>query len=392
MFVEEIAEGCGLNAYGRNMRIAHATSQAATGPYKPVNLASSYMANTPHAVRDPKDGSWLIFMTGCADEACLPIEQCGHGFTKSGADMNPCPKDANSTGENLLGLGHTSICTCPKPGHAMPGPECTVDSTNVLRATSPDGPWTLTAPVLDKNHPAKKHQDGTPWMFSNPSALMLKNGTTLVMYRDFLPHARYPHTNVIGLAASDNGWKGPYTRFQETIVPQANEDPHIYVDKRGNLHMIAHSMCDAWPKCLAVGGHAASADGGLTWHYSGGAAYSTTVQYEDGSAVTYARRERPEMILNEHGDPTHLVTGVVEKGSGGQHDLSWTLVQPIQTPRPPAPPPSPPSPSECGTCKGCLNPKNRNCNDQGVHRPKTKSACQAKRHIWCGPVAFEEYV
>merc|ERR1712216_116039 len=102
------------------------------------------------------------------------------------------------------------------------------------------------------------------------------------------------------------------------------EDPHIYMDKRGNLHMVAHSLCKEWPHCSAVGGHAASADGGATWHYSGEAAYNTTVACEDGSVVTYSRRERPEMLLDEFGEPTHLITGVVEKGGGGQNDRSWT--------------------------------------------------------------------
>merc|ERR1719247_3902862 len=65
------------------------------------------------------------------------------------------------------------------------------------------------------------------------------------------------------------------------------------------------------------------------------------------------------------------------------------------SPSPPSPkPPSPPSPSPsgCGTCKVCYNPDNQKCQDQGAHRPKTKSACEAKSHIWCGPTAFEEYV
>jgi hypothetical protein len=151
------------------------------------------------------------------------------------------------------------------------------------------------------------------------------------MYRDFRQKKRFPATNVIGLAVSDRGWQGPYTRFQETIVPNYAEDPHIYMDKRGNLHMLAHSLCSKWPHCPAVGGHAASADGGLTWHYSGEATYNTTVLYEDGNSVTYSRRERPEMLLGEHGEPTHLITGVVEQGGAGQHDRSWTLVQPVRT-------------------------------------------------------------
>jgi hypothetical protein len=62
------------------------------------------------------------------------------------------------------------------------------------------------------------------------------------------------------------------------------------------------------------------------------------------------------------------------------------------TPPPPPSPPSPPSPGECATCKVCFNPSNHKCQDQGAHRPKTKSACEGKQHIWCGPSTFEEYV
>eukprot|EP01052_Picozoa_sp_SAG31_P029578 SAG31_NODE_2950_length_4870_cov_3.507860_6_plen_97_part_00 len=95
--------------------------------------------------------------------------------------------------------------------------------------------------------------------------------------------------------------------------------------------MIAHSLCSTWPNCPDVGGHAASKDG-KTWHYSGGAVYSTTVEYEGGYNVTYARRERPELLLDEHGLPTHLITGVVDgtRMTGTMNDRSWTLVQPIQ--------------------------------------------------------------
>lgn len=335
MYVEELVNDCGLNTYARNMRIAHATSSTPAGPYKPVDLVTSYSASTPHAIRDPKDGSWLIFMTGCGVEACLAVEECDNMTTNSGANMYPCPHESQ---EPKLTVGHAQPCTCPKTGHAVPGPECSVDyGTNVLRGPTASGPWTLIAPLLDEEHPAFKHTDGTAWVFANPSALILENGTALVMYRDFLRKLDFPATNVIGLAASDNGWEGPYTRFFEKVFPDYAEDPHIYTDKRGNLHYIGHSLCNYLPKekqpenCY-VGGHAASADGGHTWHYSGDAAYTTTVAYEDGSSITYSRRERPEMLVNELGEPTHLITGVVEKGGNGQHDRSWTLVQPVRTP------------------------------------------------------------
>jgi hypothetical protein len=193
------------------MRIAHATSESAAGPYRPVNLVTNFSASTPHAVRDPSNGEWLVYATGCGRMACLAVEQCANGTTDGTADMNPCPDGSGSasslsntaavSGETSvraglglgLGLGHAAPCTCPKPGFAVPGPECSVDwGTNVWRAPSPDGPWNLTAaPLMDVDHPMLKHADGTPLVFANPSAYLMENctehsGTAAVMYRDYL--------------------------------------------------------------------------------------------------------------------------------------------------------------------------------------------------------------
>ena len=65
MFVEEIVNNCGLDTYARNMRVAHAVSKSAAGPYAPANLVANFSASTPHAVRDPGNGDWLVFATGC---------------------------------------------------------------------------------------------------------------------------------------------------------------------------------------------------------------------------------------------------------------------------------------------------------------------------------------
>jgi alpha-galactosidase len=60
------------------------------------------------------------------------------------------------------------------------------------------------------------------------------------------------------------------------------------------------------------------------------------------------------------------------------------------SPTPPVPPsPTPPAPSECGACTVCFNPTNHKCQVDGAHRPKTKAACEAKGHIWCGPSASD---
>ena len=212
----------------------------------------------------------------------------------------------------------------------MPGPECAVDwGTNAWRSRSPDGPWRLTAPLLDVKHPQMQHADGTPVVFANPSALLLRNGSAAVVFRDFLQLRQFPATNTIGMAWSREGWRGPYAEVQPQVFPDYAEDPHVYRDARGHWHMLVHSLCERWPHCTDVGGHAASKDG-RTWHYISAAAYNTTVQYEDGTQVTYARRERPELVLDERGHPAFLVTGVVERGGEGMADRSWTLVQPVR--------------------------------------------------------------
>jgi hypothetical protein len=364
MFVEELVNSCGLNTYARNMRIARATALTAEGPYKPASLVTSYSASTPHAVRDPSNGDWLVFGTGCGREACMAVTECANATTWSDADMNPCPDSSSANragrgdgrGQQMItagahaSSGHAAPCTCPRPGFSVPGPECSVDwGTNVWRAPSPGGPWNLSeAPLMDVDHPKLQHADGTPLVFANPSALLGPNcsataGTAALMYRDYLQKLRFPSTNVLGIAWSHTGWRGPYLPARDCssprcadprlIVPDANEDPFIYRGPRGTYHMIAHSLCSSWPRCPAVGGHAASTDG-KTWHYSGGAAYTTNVQFADGTNVTYSRRERPELLLDEHGLPTHLITGVVESSEtpGTMNDRSWTLVQPVMRP------------------------------------------------------------
>ena len=239
MFVEEIVNDCGLNTYARNMRIAHAVSDSAAGPYRPVGLVTNYSASTPHAVRDPSSGEWLIFATGCGRQACLAVSQCANGLTDASANMNPCPDAARSveplTANDLQSQAtttHAAPCTCPKSGFAVPGPECSVDwGTNVWRAAGPNGPWQLTAaPLMDVDHPKLQHADGTPLVFANPSAFLLPNcsatsGTAAVMYRDFLQKLQFPSTNVIGLAWSHTGWRGPYLpeNIERKIFPNYAE-------------------------------------------------------------------------------------------------------------------------------------------------------------------------
>ena len=79
---------------------------------------------------------------------------------------------------------------------------------------------------------------------------------------------------------------------------------------------------------IQVGAHAYSADGGRSW-VDTGIAFNLTVDYTDGTSTTFIQRERPHIVLNEKGEPSHLTSGVT-------YSLlptlpTCTIVQPIGT-------------------------------------------------------------
>lgn len=120
----------------------------------------------------------------------------------------------------------------------------------------------------------------------------------------------------IAIAAS---WRGPFERVSDApIFPDINEDPGLFRDKRGNFHILTHDF-----KAPATGGHAVSRDG-ITWKFAG-QAYGHSMQYDDGSSIDFARRERPQ-VLSLDGVPALLFTGVQPKSG-----LSYTQLQAIAT-------------------------------------------------------------
>ena len=169
-----------------------------------------------------------------------------------------------------------------------------------------------------------------PWESDNPAPLVFPNGTTWVMYRSWNPSAGTNCTTPIGIARSDAPtWNATYTHGAHSVpsgfanatdqgyVPL--EDPWMWLDPRGNFHALFHSMGG----CKAVGCHAFSRDG-YRWALAASDAYTTTVEFADGSSKQYARRERPHLVLNAAGDPAFLTNGVQESWDS---DHSYTLVQ-----------------------------------------------------------------
>ena len=121
---------------------------------------------------------------------------------------------------------------------------------------------------------------------------------------------------------------------------QPGEDPHIYRNARG-WHLVFH-VFNYGPAdrpgvpgnqyYIQTGGHAFTADptGRSGWTVSSAlGAFNTTVQLTAlgaGDTMTFARRERPEMILDADGHAAHLLSGVeVNWLEGIGSCRSWAL-------------------------------------------------------------------
>jgi hypothetical protein len=79
---------------------------------------------------------------------------------------------------------------------------------------------------------------------------------------------------------------------------------------------------------------------GYEWHTSATQPFTTQVLTTNGETVTVSTRERPKMLFDETGKPTHLITGVCSatacpEVSTGCVDCKYTyndytLVQPFE--------------------------------------------------------------
>jgi len=111
----------------------------------------------------------------------------------------------------------------------------------------------------------------------------------------------------------------PNITVNGTLFHPANEDPHLWQDQRGALHVLTHnqSPCYSGPGAASFygadvrgcGGHFFSADGGLSWTFAWHAAYNGTVHYTDGRTMVY-KRERPKLVQDARGAIVALANGV----------------------------------------------------------------------------------
>jgi hypothetical protein len=104
---------------------------------------------------------------------------------------------------------------------------------------------------------------------------------------------------------------GPWSTFctiTRPALPYTVEDPFLYFDRRGNIHIINHAYNTAQTtNCSSshVSSHFFAASDGKLWGHSD-QQYGHTVRFDDGTEHSYCTLERPNLFFDAQGTLTHI--------------------------------------------------------------------------------------
>jgi hypothetical protein len=297
-----------------NGEVLHATATHPQGPFavKAVAIAPRpgrhWDADTlsePAVYRAP-DGTYLLYYMGLNDTKTEPFDCMQHDTNCRGIG-----------GERKIGVAYSK---------------------------SLDGPWErMPEPLLGGNLVGAPNCDVHD--VSNPVVAFTPNGSVIMLFKGE-GRTKGCTSGVMGIATAPH-WRGPYTRVHggdtsEGSMAQwmgtvACEDPYIWWDNAGGVYRLLSHACLPAPasKGGTVGGHMWSKDG-LTWSQAwtdnNTWAYSTTVALQNGSTQTFARRERPQVLLDENGDLQCLYNAAQPcAGTWGDACHSYTIAQCVAT-------------------------------------------------------------
>eukprot|EP01063_Lacrimia_lanifica_P007813 TRINITY_DN1501_c0_g1_i1.p1 TRINITY_DN1501_c0_g1~~TRINITY_DN1501_c0_g1_i1.p1 ORF type:complete len:424 (+),score=136.29 TRINITY_DN1501_c0_g1_i1:66-1337(+) len=315
MFVAEMVNNCSLSNYGTNSQVVLATSQSPNGPFERQKVILPPFAHNPEAIR-ASDGTWVLYTLGTG-VATKPIKDC-----------------------NAPSTGHEEPVDTAEENDASAVPDGGRSSFMLHYTDDVHGEWKNMTMDIKGYNPKWKMVN---W---NPAPVLLPDGTVRVMIHTLI--GRWAGIAIIEAPS----WQGPYTVMDGQFAGDddnctlCEEDPFMWVDKRGNWHALYHRMYDAvgelspywghpesqkWvqPKSALVspgwpGGHAFSKDG-LTWS-TWNRCYDSYVTVEDGSTNLAGRIERPKLLFAADGTPTHLYNGALTK------EWTHTIGRPLNVP------------------------------------------------------------
>jgi hypothetical protein len=196
LYAAEIAEHCGMAAWHTNSFITHAISDTVNGTYTKSNVAVKSWAHNPQTIAFGDE--LFIFHIGPGDGTAVQVN-CRNSTSASDTSGTVAPEN-----EQL---------------------------TQVHVASGPNGPWTVVP--------------GGGVLCDNPSPLVLRNGTALLMCSRSAgspPRPDHPHARLYSAPSLRGPWKHVSEVYTESDWSKPSpEDPFLWEDARGNLHTLWHT-------------------------------------------------------------------------------------------------------------------------------------------------------
>lgn len=282
LFYSQFVKGCGLYSWSTNSRIVHAVAPDLDSPFVDVNVVEPAFSHNAQAMR-ALDGTWVVWYIGCGQGEA--VKDCGGS-----------PSDA---------LPLAPRTTPPRPPGWNPSPWCRPMGREALgegyitysSAPTPNGPWTpLGRPAVRGSN----RTDRWDTLVTNPAPWALPNGSVLLG----LSGDNGSAGKCIGMARAP-AWNGSYTTDPEVAV-KGGEDPFVWVNLRGDAHVIYHDVAGT-----SNGGHAfAPAATPTQWTLGTHALYTGDLVWVNGTHATVYDRERPKLVFDEAGAPLALLNGI----------------------------------------------------------------------------------
>lgn len=293
MFFSEILGHCPMANWQTNSACFHSTSASAIGPFaNKTQVIGAWCHNA--IIRQAWDEHGAIYLLWHIGDGSEPgkVVNCTEAPAAPSAER---PAPTGDPARRALG-GYSNWISYSR---SIWGP-WTPFGENVLPGGAP-GSW--DASVV------------------NMAPFPLANGTVLLGYRG----ADAQHVEKLGAAIAAN-WSGPYKSVTPAapIVNASGEDPALWLDKRGNFHMLFHAFA-------TMGGHVFARALAGPWTLSDAAPYNATISWSNGTTIAYAERERPELLLDADGTPLVLYSAVLLRGNGTAWGPSFTAAQKIKT-------------------------------------------------------------
>lgn len=297
LLVAEFANSCGLATWQSNSFIRHAVAETVDGNYQPREVVMGVYSHNPTCIDATPAGGpkCLLLHIGSGQKSPNhPIKKCSGGFSPPPTPAGQAAVMRSKDDDN----GVLSLLVLDRFG-----------SKHEWRAEN-----ITCAP--DKANNTKCN------LFDNAGGFVDPDGTTWVNFVLRGDHNHSGHGAAGFGIASATSWRGPFvplSGFWDVPVLVGNgtafnrsEDGFMWRDKRGSFHMIFHFL--GTPDDPGDhGGHAFADQGALHWTFSPGKAFdaaNNTMDDPTFPAASYAKRQRPHLLFDEHGEMTHLLTGV----------------------------------------------------------------------------------